>query len=168
MFEAPHGLSQDEIRKRQNDAAFEATEVLFAAIVRRNLLESFGSTQQLDSIAAIMNKDSPDDPKFKQTQNHGRYCMDAINQSLLSLYEGIQHYIDLDANLGDPYEVLYQFLSGHHPKPSCSYNEVDMYGETTYHCDQIAEGHDVSLCRYVDIIVFNLLRSPSNTISLIF
>lgn len=61
------GLSPDAIRKRQNDAAYEATEVLFAAIVRRHLLETFGSTHQLESISKVMNKDRPDDKKFQQT-----------------------------------------------------------------------------------------------------
>ena len=58
------GLSPDAI---QNDAAYEATEVLFAGIVRRNLLETFGSTHQLESISKVMNKDRPDDKKFQQT-----------------------------------------------------------------------------------------------------
>ena len=148
MFEVDaDNLGSDEVRKRQTNSAYEATEVLFAAIVRRCLLQTFTSTQRLDSISHVMNKDAPTDHKFENTQQYGRCIKHEIHQSLAKLYQGIQHYIDLDASHGDPHELLYLFLSGHHPKPSCSYHEVDQAGETRYHCDQIADWHEPPLCR---------------------
>jgi len=76
------GLSPDEIRKRQNDAAFEAVEVLFAAIVRKLLLQTFASTQQLKSIGSVMNKDAPEDQKFRHLQQHGLRYQDEIKKCL--------------------------------------------------------------------------------------
>lgn len=140
-------LGSDDIRKRQNNAAYEATEVLFAAIVRRHLLFKFASDQKLDNISSVMNRDAQDDNKFTCTQQHGRLIQDEIEQLLAMLYKGIQHYILLDASCGDPYELLYMFLSGQHPKPSCKYKESDQTGKISYRCEQIAEWHDVPLCR---------------------
>ncbi len=70
-----------------------------------------------------------------RSTNHWQSCIRVSNTP-----------IDLDASHCDPHELLYRFPSSHHPKPSCSYHEVDQAGETTYCCDQIADYQDLPLC----------------------
>ncbi|KAL7555185.1 hypothetical protein ACHAWF_018834, partial [Thalassiosira exigua] len=141
------GLSPEDIRKRQNVAAYEATEVLFAAIVRSHLLQKFANDHDLKLMASVLNKDAPDDKTFRLLQQHGLRYQSEISESLATLFEGIQHYIDIDASYGDPHEMLYMFLLGQHPKPACSYREVDEVGDTTFRCEQIADWQDTALCR---------------------
>jgi hypothetical protein len=65
---------------------------------------------------------------------------------LCGLFAGIQHYIASNPFYNDPYEVLFMFLMGERIKPVCTFKEQDESGETI-ECDQLAESHDVALCR---------------------
>jgi hypothetical protein len=63
-----------------------------------------------------------------------------------SLFDGIQHYIANNPFYNDPYELIFMFLMGERPKPSCVYQEYDESGQATC-CGEIAEFDDIPLCR---------------------
>jgi hypothetical protein len=80
MFDTSSALDPDTVSKQQKAAAYEATEVLYAAIVRSHYLKTITPMdtdnrvlQSLLDIGAVLNRDKPDDPKFKLLQLKGEY-----------------------------------------------------------------------------------------------
>lgn len=82
MFDTSSALDPDTVNKQQKAAAYEATEVLYAAIVRSHYLKTVSSLdtdngvlQSLLDVGAVLNRDKPDDPKFKLLQLKGEYFL---------------------------------------------------------------------------------------------
>lgn len=79
------GSNQSSTKNQQKAAAYEATEILFAAIVRNYFLETIVFKEPdltgddlfkaLLDISSILNKDNADDPKFQDLQKRGKHSM---------------------------------------------------------------------------------------------
>jgi hypothetical protein len=81
MFDTVLNADQDAVRKQQKASAYEATEILYAALVRNHFLKSIvfkdggledadDTVQILLDIASVLNRDK-DDKKFRQLQIKG-------------------------------------------------------------------------------------------------
>lgn len=82
-------LDAEKVSKQQSASAYEATEVLYAAIVRSHYIRSLylGTDDTADdmlpsllSIGNVLNADKVDDTKFRLLQNKGE-CFDIPFQS---------------------------------------------------------------------------------------
>ena len=82
MFDSVPTLDLDSIAKQQKASAYEATEVLYAALVRSHFLNTIvlqketvsdkdNVLQSLLDIGSVLNQDKADDSKFKSLQKKG-------------------------------------------------------------------------------------------------
>ena len=84
MFDSAPALDEDEVSRKQKTSAYEATQVLYAAIVRSYFLKSTvlkeetangsDALQSLVSLGCVLNADKPDDVTCELLQEKGKYA----------------------------------------------------------------------------------------------
>ena len=153
MFDNPSSPADPSaLNKIRNNAAYEATEVLLASIVRVRLLQQkfllaneeddllAEEGRRLNKVASFMLLDDVDDHRCPKLQ---RECApEVVAATLVQLFGEMQHYIEIDpSKYGDPHEVLFMFLKGISPLPRCKFAEG-----TSCHCENLADTPEVPLC----------------------
>lgn len=152
----PSGAPEEDLQKKQNRVAYEATEVLLASVVRSKKLSSLvvdGGSDADDAptpdevlmrVTSLLTLDDVNDARCPNTQQ--LLDRDAIFAELPLLHSGLQHYIDLDPRYDDPAEMLFLFMKGHKPLPRCSYALFDSADGQSHRCPNLATDDAVPLC----------------------
>lgn len=145
--------SNEQLQKKQNRAAYEATGILLASLVRVKLIKtklqglSEACGEQVPNLDAVLHDIGLllllDDPKDTQSS---KTCKVLGRKELLAelpqLYDGIKHYIDLDpGRYEDAAELLFMFIKGLQPYPKCLFKSSDGVD-----CTDLAIVHDVPIC----------------------
>jgi hypothetical protein len=152
QLSSPSADPAEDSLKKQNRAAYDATEVLLASLVRAKLLTDImaGTSSQEDQeepkpdeiikgVGRLLLLDDPNDPRCRNTQK----LLDrgGLLAELPLLKRGLQHYIDLDPRYDDPAEMLFLFIKGLQPLSGCA--AFSPGGEC---CSNLASSHEVPLC----------------------
>ena len=144
------GTNDEKQQKQRERAAYDATEVMLACIVRAELLsQAYDGDSDADAvaksaIAILLLDDDLDGGKCRQTQKK----MDRQEKfaELSKMHHGFEHYIDGNPHAyGDPAEMLFQWLKGVRPLPKCTWSDHDN-GNADEVCHELAFSHDVPLC----------------------
>ena len=158
---SPSVDSQDvaeDPHKRQNRAAYEATERLLSTIVRAKLvadiLSDAGShlgrsiwaepDDILKGMSPLLTLDAPNDARCPKTQQ--LLSRRGLFSELPKLYSGLQHYIELDPRYDDPAEMLFMFIKGLQPLPRCAYTLGSSPDGEEQLCSNLSTCHEVGLC----------------------
>jgi len=154
----------EDVQKKLNRVAYEATEVLLASIVRAKVIanilpnadeshiddpwqaSSSKVTEVLREVGPLLQLDDPDDVKvpWKTRKLLGRK---GPFDEMPLLYRGLQHYIELDPRYDDPAEMLFMFIKGDRLLPRCSYVlDAQPDGEERFCSNLAADDNGVALC----------------------
>ncbi|CAJ1445509.1 unnamed protein product, partial [Effrenium voratum] len=137
MFDRGQDQS-DAAQKKRNRCAYAATEMLMATVIRCNVIQA--ALEKEDDLQLCWDLDfireDLSDPHGRKTNR--KIKPQKVQQEILKLKEGIQHYVDLGFDqYDDPGEILYMFIRGDRPLPMCAYPPF---------CPDLAYDEEAPLC----------------------